>query len=260
MAIHLETLGLLAKAPVEGDLEQAAVAFEAYFLRHILAEVRGSQESSLLDGGPGGRMFREMLDEALADAMAEGGGIGLAEVLGKQLENQVDARAVSAEGGADLERGRKSDAHRAYRAAAVGPGVFAALPVEGEITSEFGRRSDPLAGHPDFHAGIDLAAAQGTAVRAAGSGVVVRAAPAGSYGNLVVVDHGGGLETRYAHLDRVSVQVGDRVEPGAAIGTVGATGRTTGPHLHFEVRRDGRPQDPRNEISRLKNWRSQPNP
>jgi len=92
----------------------------------------------------------------------------------------------------------------------------------------------------------------GTPVQASGGGTIVHAGPAGTYGNLVVIDHGGGLETRYAHLDRIDVAKGQAITPGQTLGTVGATGRVTGPHLHFEVRRDGQPIDPEGEISGLK--------
>src|SRR6185436_19640181 len=107
-------------------------------------------------------------------------------------------------------------------------------------TSTFGRRTDPIEGDTRFHAGLDLAAPLGTPVHAAGAGVVVRAGRAGGYGNLVVVRHGDGLETRYGHLQAAAVKEGDQVAAGATVGTVGQSGRATGPHLHLEVRRDGK--------------------
>jgi murein DD-endopeptidase MepM/ murein hydrolase activator NlpD len=122
--------------------------------------------------------------------------------------------------------------------------LLTADPVEGEFGSPFGVRRHPLLHRRRYHSGIDIAARPGTPVHAAGAGRVVQAGPAGAYGNLVIVDHGLGLESRYAHLMRVSVRVGQFVSAGAAIGAVGATGRATGPHLHFEVRHIGIALDP----------------
>jgi murein DD-endopeptidase MepM/ murein hydrolase activator NlpD len=117
-------------------------------------------------------------------------------------------------------------------------------PVPGRVTSRMGDRFDPIDGHHSHHAGIDLAARTGTPVVAAGAGKVVRAGEASGYGNLVVVDHGNGTQTRYAHLDRVDVKVGDVLDAGQPLGAAGATGRVTGAHLHFEIRQDGEPVDP----------------
>ncbi|MCB9672275.1 MAG: M23 family metallopeptidase [Alphaproteobacteria bacterium] len=115
-------------------------------------------------------------------------------------------------------------------------------------TSGFGMRLDPLTGAHRAHKGVDLAAPRGTSVRSARAGVVTFAGSSGGYGNLVVVDHGGGLETRYAHLQRIDVEAGAAVTAGAAVGTVGSTGRSTGPHLHFEARRGGEAVDPHDHL------------
>ena len=116
-------------------------------------------------------------------------------------------------------------------------------PLEGRISSGFGWRSISVAGNR-FHGGIDIAAPSGTPVRAARGGIVTRAGWVGAYGYLIVLDHGGGWETRYAHLSRIDVRLGERVAQGAVVGLVGSTGASTGPHLHFEVRRDGLALDP----------------
>jgi murein DD-endopeptidase MepM/ murein hydrolase activator NlpD len=126
------------------------------------------------------------------------------------------------------------------------------LPVHAPRTSPFGHRPDPIDGSDDFHTGLDLGAPAGAPVHAAGGGRVVRAESVSGYGNLVIIDHGGGLETRYAHLAGFSVQKGDVVRPGEIVGQVGATGRVTGPHLHFEVRRDGQALDPADEMPGLR--------
>ena len=126
--------------------------------------------------------------------------------------------------------------------------ALSVVPVEGRITSSFGVRMHPIEKVKRFHSGMDIAAPTGTPVRAAGDGKVVAATPryngSDAWGNVVVVDHGHGLVTRYAQLDSYIVHKGDSVEAGDTIGAVGATGRATGPHLHFEVLVDGEHVDP----------------
>jgi murein DD-endopeptidase MepM/ murein hydrolase activator NlpD len=127
------------------------------------------------------------------------------------------------------------------------PGIANAavpLPTGAHLTSHFGWRADPLDGQARFHSGVDLAAAYGTAVPSAAAGRVVFAGEQAGYGTTVVVEHGPGLETRYAHLSASVVRVGDSVAVGQTLGRVGRTGRSTGPHLHFEVVHDGRRVDP----------------
>lgn len=112
------------------------------------------------------------------------------------------------------------------------------------ITSYFGNRTDPFLGRLAMHAGIDFRSGIGGEVRATGNGTVTAAGSAGGYGNMVEVDHGQGLTTRYGHMSRVLVKVGEKVAPGDIVGLSGNTGRSTGPHIHYEVRRDGRAVDP----------------
>lgn len=119
-----------------------------------------------------------------------------------------------------------------------------ALPLRGPLTSWFGLRAHPLFGRRHFHTGVDIAAPSGTPVRAADEGTVLYAGWYGGYGKLVVLDHGQGVSTLYAHLSKILVTVGQRVAQHQLIGRVGSTGYSTGPHLHFEVRRNGRPVDP----------------
>ena len=113
------------------------------------------------------------------------------------------------------------------------------------ISSGFGRRIDPFTRKPALHAGIDYLAWYGTSILASAGGRVRRAGPYGSFGKTVEIDHGDGLVTRYGHASRILVRVGDIVLPGQAIATVGSTGRSTGPHLHFEILRDGVQVPPR---------------
>ena len=114
-----------------------------------------------------------------------------------------------------------------------------------EFTSGFGLRRHPIFGTMRWHAGVDLAAALGTPVRATTEGVVNTADWTGGYGLLVALDNGHGLQTRYGHLSRLNVLPGQQVQRGDVIGFVGSTGNSTGPHLHYEIRLNGKPVDPR---------------
>jgi murein DD-endopeptidase MepM/ murein hydrolase activator NlpD len=227
--IDATTYNSLAAVPAE-PRDDAARQLEAFFLRRLLAEARPSGDG-LTGGGMAGDTFRGMLDEAIADKMAERGGIGLARVFGAQFE-APDAAASGAPAPA-VEPALADGEHRPL-----------ALPVIGRPSSSYGVRVHPVTGETKLHAGLDLAAATGTPVEAAAAGTVTRAEAAGTYGNLVVVRHPDGLETRYAHLSEIAVEVGQQVRAGERLGAVGATGRVTGAHLHFEVRQDGHPHDP----------------
>ena len=112
------------------------------------------------------------------------------------------------------------------------------------VTSGFGIRLDPFTRMPDMHQGIDFVADVGTPVRATAPGIVVQSERAGAYGNLVEVEHADGYSTRYAHLQSRRVKVGQTLQRGEVLGTLGNTGRSTGPHLHYEILRHGRAQHP----------------
>jgi murein DD-endopeptidase MepM/ murein hydrolase activator NlpD len=119
-------------------------------------------------------------------------------------------------------------------------------PVIGEVefTSGFGVRSDPFLGRPAMHTGLDFRASMGDPIRATANGKVVSSGWAGGYGRMVEIDHGNGLSTRYGHMSEIHVKVGDQIKIGQVIGAVGSTGRSTGPHLHYETRIDGEAVDP----------------
>ncbi len=165
-----------------------------------------------------------------------------------RLRQELDADSLgqlerSLEVAAALVTVRPGDA----LAAALAPDspVLRTRPVPGGTNSAFGVRKNPFRHRGrERHSGVDLAAGRGTPVHAAGPGQVVRAERGGGYGRVVYIDHGGGLETRYAHLQKILVEEGDFVPAGGLVGRVGSSGRATGPHLHFEVRRDGRPVAP----------------
>jgi murein DD-endopeptidase MepM/ murein hydrolase activator NlpD len=122
----------------------------------------------------------------------------------------------------------------------------AAMPVNGRMTSGFGTRRHPVLGYLRMHKGLDIAAPHGTPIRAAMDGVVALAGRNGGYGNFIKLAHGGGMATGYGHMSRFAVRPGERVSRGEVIGYVGSTGMSTGPHLHYELWRNGVPVNPGN--------------
>jgi murein DD-endopeptidase MepM/ murein hydrolase activator NlpD len=135
----------------------------------------------------------------------------------------------------------RTSLERREKLAAATPSMW---PAQGWLTDAFGYRRDPFTGQPDFHPALDISADRGDRVYATASGTVKTAGYSGAYGNLVTIDHGFGLVTRYGHLLRTAVKPGQRLERGDVLGYVGATGRATGSHLHFEIWVDGKPVNP----------------
>ncbi len=125
-----------------------------------------------------------------------------------------------------------------------------AWPVRGYISSRFGRRLSPFDGNPEIHTGIDIPKAWGTPIRAAGHGTVKFAGRANGYGRTVVLNHGQRITTRYSHMSKIEVKKGQKIRRGEPIGKVGNTGESTNPHLHYEIRVNGIPIDPRRVLVR----------
>jgi murein DD-endopeptidase MepM/ murein hydrolase activator NlpD len=121
-------------------------------------------------------------------------------------------------------------------------------PTRGWVTSDFGVRLDPYTAERLMHRGIDIASPTGQAIHAPADGLVERAGTEGGYGKVLIIDHGHGMKTRYGHLSQIFVKRGDRVKRGSRVAAVGTTGRSTGAHLHYEVRVDGAPENPRKFI------------
>jgi murein DD-endopeptidase MepM/ murein hydrolase activator NlpD len=209
------------------DLGEASRALESTLVRQLL-ESSGAFKGT--EGVAGASLHSQMFIEVLADAVTKGGGFGLASMLEKSL---------------DPTHGKgQADANTA------GPATLPHAP--GHIhgtTSDFGMRLHPIDGTPSFHAGVDLRAHEGTPIHATKGGIVKSAGPRGGYGNAIEIDHGDGLTTLYAHARSVDVKPGDKVAPGDKVGEVGETGRTTGPHLHFEVRVEGKAVDPKKALN-----------
>jgi murein DD-endopeptidase MepM/ murein hydrolase activator NlpD len=126
-----------------------------------------------------------------------------------------------------------------------------------EISSGFGGRADPFTEEAAFHRGIDFSSAKGSDVFATAPGIVVFAGPRGAYGNTVEIDHGYGIRTRYGHLSKIAVPIGFQLERGAVVGKVGSTGRSTGPHVHYEVWYDNAARDPGKFIRAGRNVRKE---
>ncbi|MFN2461683.1 MAG: murein hydrolase activator EnvC [Candidatus Velthaea sp.] len=159
------------------------------------------------------------------------------------LEQLIREKQAEEEARREAERRARQLAGEPVAPIAGAPGSVS-WPVSGRITSPFGMRNHPTLGGFRLHAGIDIAASQGTTIGAAATGRIIIAQYAGNCGNMITVDHGGGMATNYCHLSQIFVGVGQDVQRGQAIGAVGMTGDANGPHLHFEVRIHGRPVDP----------------
>lgn len=149
----------------------------------------------------------------------------------RELLQGLESRLQSVQSGVDKRN----------KLAAATPSIW---PATGWLTSTVGNRRDPFTGGADFHPGLDISADRGSPVFATADGTIVHASAYSDYGNLVRIDHGFGLESRYGHLQQIAVAVGSTVKRGDRIGTVGSTGRATGPHLHYEVRVNDRLLNP----------------
>jgi murein DD-endopeptidase MepM/ murein hydrolase activator NlpD len=204
----LPPMDLRPPAPTPTGDEKVQREFEVMLVRQLLQDLK-------LPGMDGNAaMFSDIIEEALARQI---------------VENRDGGPGTSV---AVPRRGPKHDHDHEPAAGAV------------RKTSGFGWRSDPIHGAKKFHHGIDVGAPIGTPIRAGRAGTVLTAGPAGTYGNLVVLDHGNGVTSRYAHCSALDVVKGQVVAAGEQVGRVGSTGRSTGPHLHFEVRNNGTAVDP----------------
>ncbi|MBT8147299.1 MAG: peptidoglycan DD-metalloendopeptidase family protein [Gammaproteobacteria bacterium] len=159
----------------------------------------------------------------------------------EQLEDQLDDRQQQLENLEDLVVGRQNQANL----------EITGRPVEqGWISSRFGRRTDPFTGRLSYHRGMDFSSERGTDINATAAGVVTWSAQKQGYGLLVELTHANGYQTRYGHADQLLVEVGEIVKKGQTIALVGSSGRSTGPHVHFEVFKNGRVVDPASYINR----------
>lgn len=213
------------RVPAESDrakVRELAEQFESMLLAQMLREMRESMAPETEGQGLGGPVMADVFNAELSQSLTRAGGLGMANYLMQALERLAPPAVGQVPPPSDTAE----------------PG--AAVPV----SSGFGWRQDPINGSARFHAGQDLRVAYGQEIRAAAAGRVRSVGEQGAYGLMVVIDHEGGVETRYAHLSASDVRVGEAIAPGQVIARSGASGRSTGPHLHFEVRHDGEPVDP----------------
>lgn len=212
------------------QVKHLAQEFEAILLNEMLSGWRRSLMSDEEDdtggfAGLGGfGTMTDMVGTELGRSLSRSGGLGITHLLIGAFDRQLAPTVPTG----------SNDAAPA--------GALA--PLAAPVTSAFGWRSDPFSGRPTFHAGVDVRLAMGQPVASLADGRVSFAGEQGGYGLTVVVDHPDGLQTRYAHLSSIDVQIGDAVGRGQPLARSGSSGRSTGPHLHVELLRHGRPIDP----------------
>ena len=229
------------RAGGKGLLLVVALVLAAGLVRYAdtpLVTAAREKAAEVLAGAPG-------VDKVLA---VFGGGDAADDAFREQLE---DASYAASSGGADDVLGREKTLFPDTVDETVYPMEFEhVLPAEGTLTSDFGSRLSPTTGQPGFHYGLDIAADEGTVIGAFADGTV-REIGQSDYGNYLIVDHDGGFSTLYAHCSSISAQVGDTVQCGEEIARVGQTGNATGPHLHFEIWKDGAALDPSDYLTGL---------
>jgi murein DD-endopeptidase MepM/ murein hydrolase activator NlpD len=213
-----------------GELQAQMLRLDG--LGEHLARVAGLKPQELPSLQPGRVPGRGGADSSLpARALSVGELADLLATLGRQVDERSDQLGV-------LEALLAQDSANRRFLPTLAPVI------DGWFSSNFGYRIDPFTGLQTFHEGIDFPAEPGTPVIAAASGKVIEAGQHPQYGKIITIDHGNGLVSRYAHASRLAVSEGDLVVRGQRVATVGSTGRSTGPHLHFEVRMNGVPQNP----------------
>lgn len=254
-----ESLNLKKDNPAE--IRKAVKEFESLFISQMLKEMRSTvMQSELMHSSNSEDIYTSMLDTELSKVMANSGGIGLGDMLLRQLSAEGESGKGASSEGAPMEtlmeRYRPGSGHGVHaphtdetlhhnhglEPEAVEDGVRP--PVKGVLSSAYGMRKDPITGDEKFHHGMDIAAAEGSPIYPTAPGRVVFSGLRPGYGNVVEVLHADGTITRYAHNQKNLVTQGDAVTKARPIAYVGSTGRSTGPHLHFEVLKDGSAVDP----------------
>jgi murein DD-endopeptidase MepM/ murein hydrolase activator NlpD len=257
-------------AAEKAKLGELAAQFESMLMLEMIKQMRKSLLDEEGEGeGLGKETYSSTIDGELALHLAKAGGIGLTPMMVEAWERQQTAvtpgSLVTPVEGRAIQVGPMTAAPAAAPVAvsairqglpdvngnaAAGDSTLS-LEMAGRVSSAYGWRSDPIKRQSKFHGGIDLAARYGTEVPAAAAGTVVTADDQGGYGLTVVIRHPNGFESRYAHLSSLAVSPGESVSQGQQVGRVGSTGRSTGPHLHFEVTQGGRRVDPEQFVRNL---------
>jgi len=265
----------------KGDegMKKASQDLEAVFYYYVIKAMRETvPKDGLFSGGEGEDVATSMMDMELAGSLAKADGTISAPLYDrlKHINTRNTKDGPDAANGAVIPTKSGAVAKKSYsEALALVPVAPTAAPQDADagadgfglpvepssairISSPYGTRNDPFTGEVRQHRGVDIAAPTGSKVLAAKEGRVVFSGEKAGYGNLVVVDHGDGLLSYYGHNSQNLVKVGDAVAKGENIALVGQTGRATGPHLHFEVRREGKTIDPALLNSGLKNYGNPP--
>jgi len=225
--------------------EIASEEFESYLIGMLIKEMRktipkGMFSSDAMD------TFTEMMDQALAKDLAETGAFGFADAMLQGISGidesqgqdlQTDLREFTTTVQPILKDVRQSIHRHDHNADVL-------QPVLGRLTSKFGMRIHPISQEFRMHDGVDIAAAKGTDIQNVIDGKVTFAGVKGGYGKTVIIEHSDGRESLYAHCDQIYVQKGDQIQAGDKIAEVGSTGVSTGNHLHFEFRENGKSVDP----------------
>jgi murein DD-endopeptidase MepM/ murein hydrolase activator NlpD len=219
--MKLATPTAAAATQASRTAHETAAQLESFVVKQLLTSSGAFKGDSNVVGSTSAN---ELFVDTLAQAITKAGGLGLAAT----IERSLEAALASSE---------------PPNAAPAGGGLGNL-----NVTSGFGQRLDPFTGRRSTHTGVDLGAPEGTPIPAAMDGVVISAGPRGGYGNAVEVRHADGSSTLYAHASEVLVHPGDQVQEGQPLALVGQTGRSTGPHLHLEVRRGGHHLDPRSAL------------
>jgi murein DD-endopeptidase MepM/ murein hydrolase activator NlpD len=236
----------------KSELRKATGEFEAVFISYMLKVMRETiDESGLMGGGLGKSIYTEMFDQEIARTLAQRGMLGISDLLYRNIEHAAtekeDGEEVpgSPDTGNDLPSATPEHQEKTEgNPAATNKLEAMQSPVAATVSSPYGTRHDPFNGELRFHKGVDFAAPEGTKVVPALPGKVIASGYDNGYGNYVLLQHSPDLQTRYAHLGEVYIHDGETVTSENSIGTVGNTGRSTGPHLHFEVIRMGKQVNP----------------
>lgn len=235
-------VGALEKGKGEGDRDEqiwaVAEGFEEIFNNMLFKAMRPKEADGFLGESYQGKMYKDMFYSEISHELSKRhDGLGIARMVHDFLAGEqqpIRQAAIS----------RTFNAAQAVALDSVVRRNSFQLPVEGRISSGFGLRTHPITGETQFHQGVDIAAPAGSPIKAIDDGVVVFAGQAGGYGNLITLQHDDGKESFYGHNQENLVNEGDRVRSGQIIGLVGSTGLSTGPHVHFEIHRNGEKVNP----------------